>query len=500
MPMPVEKVEKKREEVKEYIESRGGKIVVPYISARDNIIVDGACGHRFAMKFNDIKRRGKDIILCQRCNSRDSQKPMTDQQLIDRAESIGFSNIEINGDKVNLTCSCGHDAEMSLSGLKKRIRKKKSKCRRCLTNEARDFSDTNIKTLERKHNIKISDKRKTGNGNWEVSIEYECGHTGTETIGSLQRKSKKYGELICTKCSTKEHAPVISESSHERKISFLLKELGVKYVSKYRKDYPNGLELDIYVKDKNLGIEADGIYWHSELKGKGRSYHLEKKKYFANLGINVLFFYDSEIDKKYRIVSSMIMNRLGMHDFRFYARDCEIRKIDSKTAKEFFDKTHIQGGNGSTNMSYGLYIGRNLVSAITFRWISKNSTLELYRFSNALNTSVPGAFSRLLKHSTKGLVGIELVTYADLRFSSYNPNETVYMKNGFEFDGYSRPNYKYFKTSDTTKLYSRLDFQKHKLKDKLEKFDPNKSETENMVENGFSRIFDCGNLVFKKHL
>lgn len=49
-------------------------------------------------------------------------------------------------------------------------------------------------------------------------------------------------------------------------------------------------------------------------------------------------------------------------------------------------------------------------------------------------------------------------------------------------------------------LESRQKYQKHKLKNKLEKFDPNLTEWENMQMNGYDRIWDCGNLVFGYHL
>jgi len=35
------------------------------------------------------------------------------------------------------------------------------------------------------------------------------------------------------------------------------------------------------------------------------------------------------------------------------------------------------------------------------------------------------------------------------------------------------------------------------LKDKLEKFDENSTEVENMQNNGYTRIWDCGNYVFE---
>ncbi|MEA3471484.1 MAG: hypothetical protein U9R24_07185, partial [Thermodesulfobacteriota bacterium] len=59
----------------------------------------------------------------------------------------------------------------------------------------------------------------------------------------------------------------------------------------------------------------------------------------------------------------------------------------------------------------------------------------------------------------------------------------------------SPPNYKYFK--DPRELMDRRKFQKHKLEGLLEKYDKSLTEVENMKNNGFNRIFDCGNMVFE---
>ena len=44
---------------------------------------------------------------------------------------------------------------------------------------------------------------------------------------------------------------------------------------------------------------------------------------------------------------------------------------------------------------------------------------------------------------------------------------------------------------------SRVQFQKHKLKKKLKIFDPDLTEYANMVINGYDRIWDCGNKIYK---
>ena len=40
------------------------------------------------------------------------------------------------------------------------------------------------------------------------------------------------------------------------------------------------------------------------------------------------------------------------------------------------------------------------------------------------------------------------------------------------------------------------DFEKYKLKDKLEKYDSTLTATENMYENDYRKIYDSGNLVY----
>ena len=51
------------------------------------------------------------------------------------------------------------------------------------------------------------------------------------------------------------------------------------------------------------------------------------------------------------------------------------------------------------------------------------------------------------------------------------------------------------------KTYNRISYQKHKLHKLLPKFDNTLSEYHNMLNNGFNRVWDCGNYKFewKRH-
>jgi len=81
----------------------------------------------------------------------------------------------------------------------------------------------------------------------------------------------------------------------------------------------------------------------------------------------------------------------------------------------------------------------------------------------------------------------------DRRYSVGKSYESV----GFKFKGESNPSYYYIKGNELIR-YNRIQFQKHKLKSKLESFDPSLTEWQNMQLNGYDRIWDCGNYVYDR--
>lgn len=252
------------------------------------------------------------------------------------------------------------------------------------------------------------------------------------------------------------------------------------------------LELDIYIPEKKLAIEYDGIYWHSQINDK--KYHLNKTKLCEEKGIQLIHIFENEWLTKQEIVKSRILNLLGIYQKTIYARKCEIKEINSKTSVEFQNKNHIQSST-NTKINIGLYFENELVSLMTFgkNRFSKKYQYEMVRFCSKLNYHVVGAASKLLKYFEEKYQPKSIVSYADRRWSTGN----LYKKLGFKLENISEPNYWYWK--DLKFLENRIKFQKHKLKNILENFNENLSEYENMKNNGYKRIFDCGNLVFVKN-
>lgn len=263
-------------------------------------------------------------------------------------------------------------------------------------------------------------------------------------------------------------------------------------ILKTRKLLLGNKEVDIFLPSSNIAIEMNGIYWHSEIWGKYKNYHLDKTQELLEKDIRLIHILDHEWVNKKPIIQSMLLNYIGKTQYKIYARKCEIKEISFKLKNEFFIKNHIQGDCPS-KFNIGLFDNNELVSCISFgkeRFKKDSISYELLRFCNKLNTNVIGGASRLFKYFLKTNNPEKIITFADRRFSQGN----LYYQLGFNFIEFTKPNYIYWKNFKT---YNRIYFQKHKLKNKLDIFDINKSEYENMIDNGYNRVWDCGNYKFE---
>ena len=258
-------------------------------------------------------------------------------------------------------------------------------------------------------------------------------------------------------------------------------------------------EVDIHIPEVKLAFEYDGLYWHSDSDGSNRNYHLTKTELCEDKGIHLIHIFENEWLNKQDIVKSRICNLFGVYDKTIYARKCDVKEVLANDAMTFQETNHIQGGVHS-KVNLGLYYDNELISLMTFSKprFSKKYEWELVRFCNKLGYHVPGAASRLLKHFERQYNPKSIISYADRRWSM-NSNNTVYDRLGFKRIGVSSPNYWYWKGKmNNLTLESRVKYQKHKLKNILEHFDESKSEVQNMKDNGYKRIFDCGNIVYVK--
>lgn len=285
---------------------------------------------------------------------------------------------------------------------------------------------------------------------------------------------------------SEEYRSSIGRSDGEDSLAEFIESLEIDFHRGNRK-LLSGYEIDIVIPSKKIGIEYNGIYWHSEgFAVKDSKYHLGKTQKCEELGYQLLQIYDVEwLDcVKRPIWESIIKAKCGLIKEKIYARKCEIRRLTSKEARLFLDVNHLDGFIGAKD-HYGLLNNDLLVSVISFGQsrFNKKET-EVIRFASLLNTIIIGGYSKLLK-----CFAGTLVSYANRRFSSIlTPNAFM------ELDSITSPSWYGYSKKDY-ELKHRLSFTKQKLKNLFD-YDENITAFDNMLANGYDRIWDSGHIKY----
>jgi hypothetical protein len=323
----------------------------------------------------------------------------------------------------------------------------------------------------------------------EVKCDFGCECGGVFTINrNLFRQRKSYNIPTC---------PIVNPirnvgASLEESVGTYLDEIGISYKKNDRKIL-GGMEVDFFIEDLGIGIEVNGVYWHGE-KFRERQYHQQKTLSAQFAGVQIIHIWEDDWLYKTEIVKSMLAAKLGKCKTSIGARTCEIKEVSTKDAADFLTTSHLQGSIVS-GVRLGLYHNDKLVSIATFGKNRKimnqsgsDSSWELYRFANSINTRVHGGFSKLLSHFVDKYAPTEILTFA----SADHSDGALYVKAGFDFVSMTAPGYSW--VVDGVRRH-RSNFTKQKLVG--EGHSASLTEFEIMSSMGHHRIWDSGNFKFK---
>ncbi len=268
-----------------------------------------------------------------------------------------------------------------------------------------------------------------------------------------------------------------------------IRSLGFRDAVQSDKTVLGSMELDITIPSKKIAIEFNGLYWHST-RFKERRYHLNKTLASQDSGYRLIHIFEDEWDTRKEQVKEKIKSILGVDDRQtVYARKCSVVEIDDiDKISDFYNKNHIQGSAGQS-FTFGLEFNGSVVAMMSFKKRS-DTEYELSRY--ATSHRVVGGFSRILKHAKNVLneMGVKrLISFADRRYSVGN----VYASNGWTHESDVGPDYQYVIRDRRVR---KQNFRRKYLPEKIEMFDPNLSEVENMRMNGIYQIYDCGLMKF----
>jgi hypothetical protein len=250
--------------------------------------------------------------------------------------------------------------------------------------------------------------------------------------------------------------------------------------------------IDIFIEEKNIGFEFDGLYWHSQKTLEKRklnpiSYHYNKTLQAEKEGIRLFHIFEDEWLYRKEQTKRKISSILGVrNEDKVFARKTEIKEIGAETKKTFLIENHIQG-NCPTMINIGAFYNNELVGVMTFskpRGDNSESSWDLSRFATSKN--VIGLASKMLSFFIKTYNPKSIISFSDKRWSVGN----MYKQIGFDYFGKVAPSYWYI-TKKGERIH-KANFRKVLIEKKLDIYDANKTEYENMLNNGYDRIWDCG--------
>ena len=253
--------------------------------------------------------------------------------------------------------------------------------------------------------------------------------------------------------------------------------------SKYR--------VDIFLPELKLGIEYNGLLWHSSKVLDNPLKDAERYRVAKDQGIRLLTVFEDEWLHKKEAVKRTLMSAIGCLP-RVYARDTELVEITNEAASIFYGEHHMIGPRARSAVNLGLSYRGALVACMSFdtlrsiRGSSSPRHMELVRYASSL--TVVGGASKLFKY----FLSLDLVD----RVTSYSDNRLfsgrMYEKLGFQWVHDVRPDYWYTTGRPTFGRKHKAGFQKTKLIKMFPGCDLSKSEREICYEAGLYRIYDCG--------
>lgn len=300
------------------------------------------------------------------------------------------------------------------------------------------------------------------------------------TSNQIGSRNRHYTEL-CTVCN-----PIKSFTSHEKEIFNFLKKHKFN-IEPHNRNIIKPKELDIYLPDNKIGIEFNGIFWHSD-KYLANDYHIKKHNMCVKKGVELITTFEDEFIDKKQLIFSHILKRLNKFKKRITPKKHSIIELNQKQATEFLELNHIFGSSDS-DINIGLTIKNKIVSIVSFKSLDNNEFL-LERFTNKKNIHINNSENLLFKYFLDKYDPQKIIGYSDIRYS----DGSLYNDLGFKFIENTKPKVYYIKHGV---------FKRHNKDSFINKvvipdnFGLSLENEEFMNHSRYNKIYDCGSMKYE---
>jgi hypothetical protein len=290
-------------------------------------------------------------------------------------------------------------------------------------------------------------------------------------------------QKITTRFATYGSAWVSGYGKEEAIIQDWLNSFGFNFNSDFK--ILSGYEIDFYEESINLGIEYNGLRWHSNLFNKNKTSRNNKRLGCEAKGVRLITIFEDEWLERKDQVKGFLRSVLNKNENRLYARKCEVREIEVQEANKFIELYHIQGANSLGKYFAGLFYNNELIGVMSFGrhpFDITDTKIWLDRLCFKSNYTVVGGASRLFKFLREQYKCNEIWSWSDNRWSQGH----VYKSLGFTLEKEMDIDYDYADLKNHIRV-SKQSQRKNRVNCPI-----NLTEEQWANQRGLYKIWDCG--------
>ena len=252
----------------------------------------------------------------------------------------------------------------------------------------------------------------------------------------------------------------------------------------------DGKEIDLFDEQRKIGIEYNGLIWHSNGTSKHskfnsknkKYYHIEKTQIAHSKNIKLFHIFENEwLDPIKKDIWRSILNKelSGSEVTSIQGDFCSINEVSNKDIRNFMEENSLDGCD-DCDINLGLFYGQEILTALQFNFISGNETCEIKRIVSKNFIEVLDSVRLLLEFIGKEYNLKKFKVILNRRFCYSEPFKRL----GFKIKEHSEP---YGYLFETGKM--------HFLCEKEKIIEENKNI---LFKKGYREIFDCGNIILEK--
>jgi very-short-patch-repair endonuclease len=356
------------------------------------------------------------------------------------------------------------------------------------------FKEKSKKTMQERHgydnpgqkNVSIDSREKLLNKEWlynEIVTKARMVKVVADelevTPGAVRWHLKKFG---IKEPSVFRYTSAVEQIVFDR-IKVLNKEITIKKNYRY---VVGPHEMDLYFPDFKFAVEFDGIFYHSyhELETKEeQEYHLKKTEACEKHGIHLFHVFENEWLRNKNAVLSMIFDKLGLTEDVAVLDEYDIKEISDESAIEFYTKNSVLSVKKS-NLNIGLIQNNEILAVMSF---SNKKDWILDGYCKKIFTVIDQCEEILLNYFISNFSPDSILVYEDRRYS----NGEVPRRLGFDYLENTAVDYHVIKSNKIK------DEPMTTLAQKLENYNSELSDIQNLFNNNYRRIWDCGKMIFQ---